>query len=84
MAATAPSKQSGQIGTSDKSRARDKVAAHLIWWDTSLLLNEFLKCPAVLYRIAVPLNDHTSRPSGIKGFFYSGMVGCNSWTEWST
>ena len=39
MAATAPSKQSGQIGTSDKSRARDKVAAHLIWWDTSLLLN---------------------------------------------
>ena len=27
MAATAPSKQSGQIGTSDKSRARDKVAA---------------------------------------------------------
>ncbi|HWN98033.1 MAG TPA: hypothetical protein VNS63_02080 [Blastocatellia bacterium] len=27
MAATAPSKQSGQIGTSDKSHARDKVAA---------------------------------------------------------
>ena len=32
---------------------------HLVWWDTSLLLNEFLECLTVPYRIAVPLNART-------------------------
>jgi hypothetical protein len=50
-------------GPSDSfpGHAVPEAMKHLVWWDTSLLLNEFLNCPAVPYRIGVPPNNHTSK-----------------------
>ena len=39
-----------------------KAMKHLVWWDTSLLLNEFLECLTVPYRIGVPHARTLRRP----------------------